>query len=319
MKAKGFVLMLSAIMVLFLVSGCNEALVKKESEEYIKADLIVTTDFGRETVLIESISTNTGTVLDFLKENTEVATSSQGKFVESINKIGGKNEPQSSWFYYINGISALKGADELRLKNGDKVWWDFHAWDGIPMYNAVIGSYPEPFINGDKPGNNEVFILSSQAYLDTAESIKSFINNQGNNKVLVKGIADEHLTARKGPTILIGLWDDVKDLKYIKELNDPQNRGGLNFWVENNTFHFLDAKGNIIHSIEDSCGVIAAYSEGMGANKPLWLVIGSDMEGLNKLADILLNKPELIAGRYGIGFISAPEKVIALPAENEGR
>ena len=82
--------MLSAIMVLFLVSGCNEALVKKESEEYIKADLIVTTDFGRETVLMESISTNTGTVLDFLKENTEVATSSQGKFVESINKIGGK-------------------------------------------------------------------------------------------------------------------------------------------------------------------------------------------------------------------------------------
>ena len=80
--------------------------------------------------------------------------------------------PRAVSFKYINGISAIKGADELRLKNGDKVWWDFHAWDGIPMYNAVIGSYPEPFINGDKPGNNQVFILSSQAYLDTAESIK---------------------------------------------------------------------------------------------------------------------------------------------------
>ncbi|NLB88677.1 MAG: DUF4430 domain-containing protein [Syntrophomonadaceae bacterium] len=318
MKAKWFSLILSIILMFVFISGCSDSLENKDTDKYIQADLLVTTGFGGEVLYDKSVSTNAGTVLDFLEECTEVTTSSQGKFVESINNIGGKNTPQSSWFYYINGIGALKGADDLRLNNGDKVWWDFHTWDGIPMYNAVIGSYPEPFINGDNQGENQVFILCNEEYHDIATSLKSFINNQGNNDVQVKEITNEYLANRKGPTILIGLWDDVKGLEYINQLNDAQNRGGLNFWVDNNEFHFLDAKGNIKYSIADSCGVIAAYSEGMGTNQPLWLVIGSNLQGLNNVAS-LLEDPNLIAGQYGVGVVSASQEIIALPVETGAR
>lgn len=319
MKRKQLVLILSICFLLIFISGCSDSSVDKESNTYIQSDLLVTSEFGNEILFDKSISTNASTVLDFLKDNIEVGTSSQGNFVESINNMGGKNEPQNAWFYYINGISALKGANELQLNDGDKVWWDFHSWDGVPMYNAVIGSYPEPFINGSNPGDNEVFLLCDEEYLDIATNLQSYINSQGNNNVHIKESDNEYLDDRKGSTILIGVWDDVKNLDYIKHLNDKTNRMGLNFWVDGKQFHFLDAKGNIKHSIGDSCGVIVAYSEGMGTNSPLWLVIGSDAQGLNTIANILLEKPNLIAGKFGVGVITASQEIIALPVETEVR
>lgn len=318
MKRKQLFLALS-ICILLIISGCSDSSVDKENNTYIQSDLLVTREFGNEILVDKSMSTNASTVLNFLKDNTEVGTSSQGNFVESINNMGGKNEPQSAWFYYINGISALKGANELQLNDGDKVWWDFHSWDGVPMYNAVIGSYPEPFINGSNPGDNQVLILCDEGYLDIATNLQSFINKQGNNNVHIKEVANEFLADRKGPTILIGVWDNVKNLEYIKQLNDKTNRMGLNFWVDGEQFHFLDAQGNIKLSNANSCGVIVAYSEGMGTNSPLWLVIGNDAQGLNTVANILLEKPNLIAGKFGVGVITASQEIIALPVETGAR
>ena len=52
------------------------------------------------------------------------------------------------WFYYVNGVEAPQGAAATNVHPGDRIWWDRHDWsqtDGVP---AVVGSFPEPFLNG---------------------------------------------------------------------------------------------------------------------------------------------------------------------------
>ena len=52
------------------------------------------------------------------------------------------------WFYYVNGIEASKGAAATNVHSGDHVWWDLHDWSQTDDVPAVVGSFPEPFLNG---------------------------------------------------------------------------------------------------------------------------------------------------------------------------
>ena len=43
---------------------------------------------------------------------------------------------------------APKGAAETKLHAGDHVWWDRHDWRAAESIPAVVGSFPEPFVDG---------------------------------------------------------------------------------------------------------------------------------------------------------------------------
>ena len=53
-----------------------------------------------------------------------------------------------NWFYYVNGVEAPKGASATGVNPGDHVWWDLHDWSQAEKVPAVVGSFPEPFLNG---------------------------------------------------------------------------------------------------------------------------------------------------------------------------
>ncbi len=52
------------------------------------------------------------------------------------------------WFYYVNGVEAPKGAAATNVHPGDHIWWDRHDWSQTDSVPAVVGSFPEPFLNG---------------------------------------------------------------------------------------------------------------------------------------------------------------------------
>ena len=41
-----------------------------------------------------------------------------------------------------------KGAAETNVHPGDHIWWDRHDWSQTEDVPAVVGSFPEPFLNG---------------------------------------------------------------------------------------------------------------------------------------------------------------------------
>ena len=90
------------------------------------------------------------TVMRLLIRNARVTTRFGGGFVQSIDGLSG--EPESAqplaWFYYVNGVEAGKGAAATEVHDGDHIWWDRHDWSQAEATPAVVGSYPEPFLDG---------------------------------------------------------------------------------------------------------------------------------------------------------------------------
>ena len=110
--------------------------------------LLVTRGFGSQTIASRPSAKVVGadTVMRMLERNARVATRYSGDFVESIDGFsgGGGND----WFYYLNGVQAPKGAAETKLHPGDHVWWDRHDWSAAQSIPAVVGAFPEPFVDG---------------------------------------------------------------------------------------------------------------------------------------------------------------------------
>jgi hypothetical protein len=112
------------------------------------ATLWVTQDRGGEVVLERAVSSGV-TVMRALGAEADVETSYGGRFVESVEEIADDAGAKRSWFYFVNGIEADRGAAEYRVRPGDVVWWDYRNWGGASMRQpVVVGAFPEPFVHG---------------------------------------------------------------------------------------------------------------------------------------------------------------------------
>ena len=114
--------------------------------------LSVTQDFGARAVPREASLKVSGqeTVMSLLMRNYRVSTRYGGGFVQSIDgQAGGDTGAHPvDWFYYVNGVQAPKGAAATDVDRGDHIWWDRHDWSQTEEVPAVVGSYPEPFLDG---------------------------------------------------------------------------------------------------------------------------------------------------------------------------
>ena len=88
--------------------------------------------------------------MSLLMGNAPVTTRYGGGFVQSIDGLSGGQEAGRpvDWFYYVNGVEASKGAAATNVHPGDHIWWDRHDWSQTDNVPAVVGSFPEPFLNG---------------------------------------------------------------------------------------------------------------------------------------------------------------------------
>src|ERR1700739_3323451 len=114
--------------------------------------MLVTEDFGGKTVLTLSTPKVEGaeTPMSLLMRNAKVSTEYGGGFVSGIDghSEGHEYGKPLDWFYYVNGEEAEKGAADTVVHSGDHIWWDLHNWSQSEHIPAVVGSFPEPFLNG---------------------------------------------------------------------------------------------------------------------------------------------------------------------------
>ena len=52
------------------------------------------------------------------------------------------------WFFYVDGVEATVGAADYSLHGGESVWWDYRDWTAAMQVPAVVGSWPQPFLDG---------------------------------------------------------------------------------------------------------------------------------------------------------------------------
>lgn len=128
---------LALLLVALVLAGCGG--------DEGSATLWVTRDRGQHVVLVASVPAGL-TAMQALERKADVKTSYGGRFVVAIDGVA--SAPQRDWFYFVDGVPPSRSAVEVRLRQGDNLWWDYRSWRRANEVQAVIGAFPQPFLRG---------------------------------------------------------------------------------------------------------------------------------------------------------------------------
>jgi len=165
-----------------------------------RATVWVTRDKG--TIVMHRAKVPAGlTAMQALARVAKLKTGYGGRYVKAVDGVS--EHGQHSWFYYVNGYLADRGAADYTLRDGDVEWWDYRSWRNPTDDPVVVGAFPEPFLHGYAGKKLPAVVASSDsragrllARLLHARLVPATARPKGSN-VLVLG-ARETTTFRAG-------------------------------------------------------------------------------------------------------------------------
>jgi hypothetical protein len=306
-------LVAAAFLSVALSAGCGLGAGRTPSG----VQLLITRDFGAQTLHARRTPAAHGqeTVMSLLLRNAAVATRYGGGFVQSIDGHHGGYEGSEpvDWFYYVNGVEASKGAAEVDVHAGDRVWWDLHDWHQTDYIPAVVGSYPEPFRHGIEGLRLPVRVECADPEGEPCRTVATRLRDAG--VPVARAALGPAGGGRDILRVLVGTWTEVRHEPGAQELEHGPATSGVyaQMPARGRTIALLDAQGRSVRSLGAGAGLIAAtrYSE----EAPEWIVTGTDAAGLD-LAAHTLDEADL-RGHFAVavapGQSSIGGSVLALP------
>jgi hypothetical protein len=273
--------------------------------------LIVTKGFGSSLVRAWSSPQVRGqeTVMSLLMRNATVSTRYGGGFVQSIDGTSGGTSGGKSvaWFYYVNGVQAAKGAAETNVHPGDHIWWDWHNWSQAESVPAVVGSFPEPFLNGIAgeryPVRVECANVAEAACKMVVERLRALHVPAA---IAAFGSGAEPQTLR----VAVGPWKVVGEEPITHTIDAGPRTSGVyaRFSADAKSLTLLNADGATTRTFGAGAGLVAATTSGEYA--PVWVVTGTDSAGVRRAAEAfderaLHDRFAAVLGPEG-GVFSAP-------------
>ena len=129
-----------AIILLTLMSACGNAAEQpkteeakpaaesKEQAEELKASVTLTKNEMAEKVDAKEIAFKEGqNLMDAMKENFEIEET--GGFINGIEGIQASEADKTYWHLIVNGEDAMTGANDIKLKDGDKIEFDLRNYE----------------------------------------------------------------------------------------------------------------------------------------------------------------------------------------------
>jgi len=148
-RAKAALAAPALVLVALALAGCGLAVGPAPSA----GQLLITREFGARVVHRSGVL-HAGaheTVLAQLQRSYSVTG---GGPHTSVTAIGALAEAPLAdgetlkWLYYVNGVQVSRAPARRAVHAGDHVWWDLHDATNSNDAAAVVGAYPEPFLNG---------------------------------------------------------------------------------------------------------------------------------------------------------------------------
>jgi hypothetical protein len=248
--------------------------------------LLVTREFGAR-VLNSAGATNASageTVMDLLMSHNSVVTSSDGHIVQGIDGLSGapQDGQPENWFYYVNGVEAPRGAATTLVHPGDHVWWDLHDWSQATAIPAVVGSFPEPFLNGIEGKRLPVRIECASASGYACGKVTASLRAHGVPAAIAaigSGAAPETLR------VLVGPWMSVAGELAAQSIARGPRYSGVyaRFSANGQSLTLLDEQGRPAQTLGADAGLIAATQSAKEA--PVWVVTGTDGAGVSRAAN----------------------------------
>lgn len=252
------------------------------------------------------------TAMRVLMRNYTVTTRFGGGFVESIDGLAGGHEGGRpvDWFYYVNGLEAAKGAAATKIHSGDHIWWDRHDWSQAQGVPAVVGSYPEPFLNGYGGKRYPVRIECA--------SVTSFACRTVTNRLRMLGVPAAIAAIGSGGEpeviqLIVGAWKTVVSDPGTQSIEDGPGKSGVyaRFAPDGSSLALLDADGRSVRTLHGGAGLIAATRQEEQA--PVWVVTGTDEAGLDRAAEAL--DEQALQDHFALAV--APQGTVPLPVAAE--
>lgn len=292
----------AALVVLAIsVAACGVGIGAGEDVGHV--ELRVSRDFG-ETTLVEVAAeplTESDTVMRVLDRHAEIETLYGGGFVQSIDGLEGGTEGGRpyDWLFFVNGIESDRGGADYPLIDGDRIWWDYRDWGATMRVPAVVGQFPEPFINGFGGGPPPATAVECPSESDACEVVTDALAEAG---------ANLDPAAEAPARVLVGTWAELARNREAAAIAQGPLRSGVYLRIEDGSeLVALDPRGEDAARYRSGYGFIAATR--LGEGPPIWIVSGVDQAGLAAAADSF-NADDL-AGRFAL--VAGPEGPIPLP------
>jgi Domain of unknown function (DUF4430) len=267
-----------------LIAGCGLGAGPAPSA----VSLTVTHDFGASLLRSWSAPRVRGqeTVMSLLMRNASVRTRYGGGFVQSIDGLsGGESGGQPvDWFYYVNGVEAAQGAAATQVHPGDHIWWDRHDWSQTDDVPAVVGSFPEPFLNGTSGKRLPVRIECAVVAGYACQTVTARLRALGVPAAIAAiGSGGEPETLR----VMVGPWMAVGGDPNAEGIERGPGTSGVyaRFRAGGRALTLLDQQGRSVRVLDAGAGLIAATRRGEDA--PVWVVTGTDSAGVDGAARAL--------------------------------
>jgi hypothetical protein len=274
--------------------------------------LLVTRDFGAGTILSAHAPKVAGqeTVMSLLTRNARVGTRYSGGFVQSVDGIAGGSEAGSpvDWFYYVNGVQAPKGAAATRVHPGDHVWWDLHDWSQTEQVPAVVGSFPEPFLNGIEGKRLPVRVECESAGGAACTTVVERLRTLG---VPAAISAPQDTPAGETLRVLVGTWSALRGDSAASGLVAGPRADGVyaRFGNGGASLSLLGADGETTRTLHAGTGLVAATRHETEA--PVWLVTGTDAAGVDLAARAF--QASDLDGHFAIALSSSQQLPLPQP------
>lgn len=279
------------------------------------ATLTVTRDYGSR-ALVEAVDPDppeSETVVRLLDREAEITTRYGGGFVQSIDGLAGGEADgrRSDWFFYVNGVESERGAAEVTVQGGDRIWWDYRDWTDAMSVGAVVGSWPEPFAQASAPGDREPVRVDCLAGGDACGVAASRLREAG-----VSTRVDHGSEARaEALRVVVGPWREVREDRAVDGLRRAPATNGVfaTFKGTDRTAYrliALDVTGTPVRDLGSRAGLVAALRP--GGDAPTWIVTGSGAPAVRRAVSLLDSRD--LRDRYAVAArVGGPP--VALPVE----
>jgi len=174
------------------------------------------------------------------------------------------------------------GAAQQAVHHGDRIWWDLHDWIAPEQPQAVVGSYPEPFVHGAGGKRFPTALECANNVGGACRRVSSALRAIG------VPVASQLLGTGSGTdsvAVLVGTWNDIKGSGAGALIEHGPASSGIYAKFSDGRLELLNPQGSVTRTLTSSAGLVAATAQTSGP--PTWLITGTDAAGVEAAASSL--------------------------------
>jgi hypothetical protein len=215
-----------------------------------------------------------------LERAFRVSTTHRGRVVAAIDGLSASGA-RVVWSRYVNGVQQTGDPAAAGLHRNDHVWWDLHDVSATTSIPAVVGSFPEPFVNGFG-GVRYPTTLECGANVARACAIVTAELDR-----IHVPVASQLAGTGSGSDTLgldVGTWRQLAPEVAAQLVAHGPGASGVyvRFGGRGETMLLLGPGGQVVRELGPGAGLIAATADMSSA--PTWLITGTDVAGVTAAA-----------------------------------